>query len=267
MNHSAIGHVSTIRLPDTSSNRMPMPTAAAFQCWWISFQNTKQKVQISKVLHFENISLIFQWIWISGIWYSDPPCISNGLSHSSDFIAELRLAAGRILQSRAQIRKSYTRPINNHIIVVHNEIMEMHIYWIISKQNRAEKTLKYIWNLRKSTSICCVFRPDFGCCALFFSSFSACSFSAIFNLFCSWFQMWNHWKRLEMNKKRLKTAEKSVSTSFLVCAAPESWSKYTTIIKCNMIFWNLGTLIKCREYLEHFSVSLSRLVQSHFKQI
>ena len=74
------------------------------------------------------VSLIFRSIWISGIWYSDHPCISNGLSHSSDFIAELRLAAGKIFQSRVQIRKSWTQPIPNHIIVVHNEIMELHIY-------------------------------------------------------------------------------------------------------------------------------------------
>ena len=166
------------------------------------------------------------------------PCISNGLSHSSDFIAELRLAAGRILQSRAQIRKSKTRPITNHIIVVHNEIMEMHIYWIISKQNRAEKTLKYIWNLRKSTRICCVFRPDFGCCALFFSSFSACSFSAVYNLFCSWFHTWNHWKRLEMNKKGWKWLKKSRSTSIRVRAAPKSWSKYSTVTVVNLVVLN-----------------------------
>ena len=31
-----------------------------------------------------------------------------------------------------------------------------------------------------------------------------------------------------MNKKRLETAEKNVSTSFWVRAAPKSWSKYTT---------------------------------------
>ena len=34
------------------------------------------------------------------------------------------------------------------------------------------------------------------------------------------------WKRF---KKSLKTAEKSSLTSFLVRAAPQSWSKYTTI--------------------------------------
>ena len=33
-----------------------------------------------------------------------------------------------------------------------------------------------------------------------------------------------------MNKKGLKTAEKKVSTRIWVRAAPESWSKYTTVI-------------------------------------
>ena len=33
-----------------------------------------------------------------------------------------------------------------------------------------------------------------------------------------------------MNKKGRKTAEKNVSTSFRVLQAPESWSKYTTLI-------------------------------------
>ena len=35
-------------------------------------------------------------------------------------------------------------------------------------------------------------------------------------------------KKVEKEQKRLKTAEKSSSTSFWVQAAPESWSKYTT---------------------------------------
>ena len=33
-----------------------------------------------------------------------------------------------------------------------------------------------------------------------------------------------------MNKKGWKTAEKNVSTSFRVLQAPESWSKYTTLV-------------------------------------
>ena len=33
----------------------------------------------------------------------------------------------------------------------------------------------------------------------------------------------------ENDQKRLKTAEKSVLTSFQVPAAPESWLKYTTV--------------------------------------
>ena len=37
-----------------------------------------------------------------------------------------------------------------------------------------------------------------------------------------------YWKSFEMNKKGWKTAEKKVSTSFWVRAAPKSWSKYTT---------------------------------------
>ena len=31
-------------------------------------------------------------------------------------------------------------------------------------------------------------------------------------------------------RKRLKTAEKSILTSFWVCAVPETWSKYTTAV-------------------------------------
>ena len=36
-------------------------------------------------------------------------------------------------------------------------------------------------------------------------------------------------EKVKNELKRLKTTEKSVLTSFWVCAAPESWSKYTTI--------------------------------------
>ena len=36
-------------------------------------------------------------------------------------------------------------------------------------------------------------------------------------------------KKVSKWSKRLKKAEKSVSTSFRVCAAPKSWSKYTTV--------------------------------------
>ena len=37
-------------------------------------------------------------------------------------------------------------------------------------------------------------------------------------------------KKVKIEQKSLKTAEKKVSTSFQVRAAPESWSKYTTVI-------------------------------------
>ena len=36
--------------------------------------------------------------------------------------------------------------------------------------------------------------------------------------------MKNHQKMFKINKKRLKTAQKRISTSFRVSAAPESWS-------------------------------------------
>ena len=49
----------------------------------------------------------------------------------------------------------------------------------------------------------------------------------------SWFQTWNHWKRFKINKK-LKTAQKSISTSFQVRAAPKSWLKYTTVA-CSLL--------------------------------
>ena len=38
-----------------------------------------------------------------------------------------------------------------------------------------------------------------------------------------------------MSKKRLKTAEKSGSTSFWVRAAPKSWSKFTTIVQRGLV--------------------------------
>ena len=56
---------------------------------------------------------------------------------------------------------------------------------------------------------------------------AACTWKLIETFFC-WFQPWNHWKSFEMIKKGWKMAEKNVSTSFPVCASPESWSKYTT---------------------------------------
>ena len=39
----------------------------------------------------------------------------------------------------------------------------------------------------------------------------------------SWFQMRNQWKKFKMNKKGWKWLKKSISTSFRVRAAPESW--------------------------------------------
>ena len=74
-------------------------------------------------------------------------------------------------------------------------------------------------------TICCVFQPAFRCCV--HSKAGRNTFQAF--LF-SWFKAWNHWKSFKMNQKRLKMAQKSVSNSFLVRAAPESWSKYTTTI-------------------------------------
>ena len=50
-----------------------------------------------------------------------------------------------------------------------------------------------------------------------------------FCLYFIWFQPWNHWESFKMNKKGWKWLKKSSSTSFWVRAAPESWSKYTTI--------------------------------------
>ena len=39
----------------------------------------------------------------------------------------------------------------------------------------------------------------------------------------------NHWKMFEINIKCWKRPQKSVSTSFLVCAAHKTWSLYTTV--------------------------------------
>ena len=77
---------------------------------------------------------------------------------------------------------------------------------------------------------CCVFRPDFGCCAhpkagrtTFFQPFA----TFFWNCFC-WFQVWNHWERFKMNKKGWKLLKKSSLTSLWVRAAPKSWLKNTT---------------------------------------
>ena len=51
-----------------------------------------------------------------------------------------------------------------------------------------------------------------------------CPFLDVFSLF----QTWNHWKSFNMNKKGWKWLKKSISTSFLMCPAHKSWSKYTT---------------------------------------
>ena len=54
--------------------------------------------------------------------------------------------------------------------------------------------------------------------------FFFCSFS---DVFC-WFQRWNPWKRIIINKKGWKRLKKSSSTCFHLLQSPESWLKYTT---------------------------------------
>ena len=71
-----------------------------------------------------------------------------------------------------------------------------------------------------------IFKSDCNECCVHF-------FSAVFNLFCSIQTFFSDFMA-EINKKRLKktkklkTAEKSILTSFWVRAAPKSWLKYTT---------------------------------------
>ena len=59
-------------------------------------------------------------------------------------------------------------------------------------------------------------------------------FHGLFKLFIQFFhqtfKIANAQIKVTQMEKRLKTAEKSVSTSFQVSAAPKSWSKYTTVI-------------------------------------
>ena len=122
--------------------------------------------------------------------------------------------------------------------------------------------LVWCWKVQQHnySLCCCVFWPAFGCCAhpkagpnTFFSLFQP--FLFIFHLFqwfhawnqqktsekkkkhslvhfqtdFCWFQAWNHWKRFKISKKGWKRLKKSISTSFQVRAAPESWPKYTTL--------------------------------------
>ena len=52
-------------------------------------------------------------------------------------------------------------------------------------------------------------------------------------LLCIFDRYWvllNSLKNIKMMKKKLKTAEKSVLTSFWMRAAPKSWLKYTTFV-------------------------------------
>ena len=53
-------------------------------------------------------------------------------------------------------------------------------------------------------------------------------------------------KTLKINKKKLKTSKKSISTSFPVHTAPKSWAKYTTFVNLalNLIYSFHNTLKK-----------------------
>ena len=80
-----------------------------------------------------------------------------------------------------------------------------HIY-ILSIKIRKEKSLfKQIPNeslfciYDRDYYKCCVFRPAFGCCVHMKAGQNTC-FCSFSEIFC-WFQVWNHWKRFEMNKK------------------------------------------------------------------
>ena len=68
-------------------------------------------------------------------------------------------------------------------------------------------------------------RPAFACLPALKSSLKCCFFKGFFLISDekSLKKVWNE-------QKRLKTAQKSILTSFRVRAAPKSWSKYTTIM-------------------------------------
>ena len=87
------------------------------------------------------------------------------------------------------------------------------------------------------------------------------------------FQVWNHWKKFEMNKKGWKRLKNSVLTSFWVGAAPKSRSKYTThaclflelssqIV--SFLSWMLHSLIGHPSGLFHFRSSLILLPHLFF---
>ena len=52
----------------------------------------------------------------------------------------------------------------------------------------------------------------------------------------SWFQTKIHWKTFKKKKKGWERLKKSVLTWFWVCAAPESWLKYTTVVSWSNLF-------------------------------
>ena len=95
------------------------------------------------------------------------------------------------------------------------------------------------------TSICCIFRKGQVLCILtsfpvlcapeswsnyFFQPFS--TFFVNFKTFSVISRPEINKKHIKMNKKRLNTAEKCSLASIRVCAAPGSWSKYTTDKVC-----------------------------------
>ena len=68
--------------------------------------------------------------------------------------------------------------------------------------------------------------------------------------------MKNHQKMFKINKKRLKTAQKSISTSFRVWATPKSWSKHTTTFLSQFEIYKQKTIYK-NDFLQVPSASSS----------
>ena len=69
-------------------------------------------------------------------------------------------------------------------------------------------------------------------------------------------------KKVKIDQKSLKTDEKKVLTSFQVRAAPESWSKYTTVDPIVLIFLSgifefaLRRCLVCNAYLNFVSTNI-----------
>ena len=85
-----------------------------------------------------------------------------------------------------------------------------------------------------NTCTCCVFQPAFAC-RLALRSRKNMFFCSISDVFC-WFQLWNHWKRYEINKKVWKRLKKVVRPAFMCCKHLKAgWNTQHTLAMVNYI--------------------------------